>query len=162
MTFAERFWIKVDKSGGPESCWPWVAAFDSNGYGKFFIGKKDGKTALAKANRVAWELVHGPIPTGLCSLHHCDNPACCNSENPNHLYVGTRCDNQQEMVRKNRHRNGDPRGVNNGRSVLTEEEVLEIRRRRKAGESLVKLASEFGVVHQMISRIALRQAWNHV
>ena len=29
----ERFWSKADRSGGPEACWPWMAARNEHGYG---------------------------------------------------------------------------------------------------------------------------------
>lgn len=159
---ADRFWEKVNKSGGPDACWPWTAARDSNGYGKFFAGIKDGKKILAKANRVAWELVHGPIPDGLCSLHHCDNPACCNSVSSRHLFIGTRIDNQRDMVSKGRNHNGDSRGSSNGRAVLTEADIIEIRRLYSSGESQVSISSRYGVAHQMVSRIVRCEAWRHV
>jgi hypothetical protein len=55
----ERFWSKVVKRGSDE-CWEWQAAKNKGGYGKLGQG---GLTKLA--HRVAWELVHGPIPSGL-------------------------------------------------------------------------------------------------
>jgi hypothetical protein len=74
----ERFWIKVDRSGGPEACWPWLASIrGNNGYGGVWW---KGKTCLA--HRVAWELTNGPIPEGLTLDHLCRDRACCN---PRHL-----------------------------------------------------------------------------
>jgi hypothetical protein len=56
-----------------------------------------------KAHRIAWELVHGPIPAGLYILHHCDNPACCNAfDTAHHLFLGTKTDNNRDMVAKGR------------------------------------------------------------
>jgi uncharacterized protein YjiS (DUF1127 family) len=90
---AELFWSKV-KRGGPDECWPWLAATNEKGYG--VVGGKDGTT---KANRVAWKLTNGPIPDGKCVLHRCDNPPCCN---PGHLFTGTRGDNNRDMHAKGR------------------------------------------------------------
>jgi hypothetical protein len=45
---------------------------------------------------------------------------------------------------------------------LTREGVLEIRRLRKEGVTLVVLAERFGVAPTMISRVARREAWSHV
>lgn len=95
MTTEERFWSKVDRSGGPDSCWPWLAGRMRAGYGNFWM---DGHEKLA--HRVAWELTNGPIPIGLCVLHRCDNAPC---QNPIHLWLGTKADNSRDMVSKGRH-----------------------------------------------------------
>lgn len=68
-----RFWSKVDRSGGEQSCWPWQAAKNPAGYGVFGLGT--GITCLA--HRVAWFLKKGEWPSENL-LHRCDNPACCN------------------------------------------------------------------------------------
>lgn len=67
---AERFWEKTDRSGGPDSCWPWIASHTTEGYGQFFL---DGKLVLA--HRVAYELVHGSIPKGT-EIDHCRANGC--------------------------------------------------------------------------------------
>lgn len=81
MTPAERFWSKVDMSGGPDACWPWTASRLANGYGRF------GDT---EAHRVAYELVHGPIPAGL-RLDHVKARGCNRRDcvNPRHLEAVT-------------------------------------------------------------------------
>ena len=91
-----RFWARVKKNE-PGKCWPWDAPRSQDGnYGTMYV---DGKHRMA--HRIAWALTKGPIPSGLDVLHHCDNPPCCN---PDHLFVGTRSDNMQDMVRKGRHK----------------------------------------------------------
>jgi hypothetical protein len=70
-----RFWAKVDRSGGADACWPWLAGKGTGGYGRVaWQGKAQS------AHRVAWELTHGPIsePTMFkqqCSTQSCVNPA---------------------------------------------------------------------------------------
>jgi hypothetical protein len=75
QSLEDRFWPKVDQSGGPDSCWPWLNR-RKDGYGMF---SRDRVTQV-RAHRVAYELVVGPIPAGLtldhlCVVRHCVNPA---------------------------------------------------------------------------------------
>jgi len=92
------FWDNVDRSGGPEACWPWMRAVGGKGYGNV----PDGVGRTLRSSRVAWELTHGPIADGLFVLHRCDNRPCCN---PAHLFLGTAGDNIRDCVAKGRHRN---------------------------------------------------------
>lgn len=75
-----RFWSKVDRRGEDE-CWLWQAGLDPKGYGNFWM---DGTTR--HAYRVAYELVVGPVPTGLELDHLCRVRACVN---PSHLEAVT-------------------------------------------------------------------------
>lgn len=85
---ASRFWTKVQKT---DTCWIWTA-YQCEGYGRFGIGTAGNRT-MACAHRVAWELVHGPVPDGLELDHLCRNPSCVN---PDHLEPVT----HQENVRR--------------------------------------------------------------
>lgn len=87
----ERFWAHVAQS---EGCWEWQASVFRTGYGQF----RDGGRSM-RAHRVAWELVNGPIPEGLHVCHRCDNRKCVR---PDHLFLGTRSDNMQDMSAKGR------------------------------------------------------------
>lgn len=91
---ADRFWAKVCRGDG---CWEWQGYRMPKGYGQVGIGH----SGLILAHRLAWELTHGPVPTDLFVLHHCDNPPCCN---PDHLWLGTKADNNRDMAQKGRHR----------------------------------------------------------
>lgn len=91
---AERLWDRLDRSGGPDACWPHRRPGE-RGYATINV---EGKERLA--HRVAWELVNGLIPPGLFVLHRCPgrhNRAGCI---PAHLYVGTRRDNARDLKRQ--------------------------------------------------------------
>lgn len=65
-TVAERFWDKVDRSAGPDGCWPWLGC-KHEGYGVVWI---DSSHRAGIAHRVAYELLVGPAPPGLVLDHY--------------------------------------------------------------------------------------------
>ncbi len=88
----ERFWSKVDKSGGPDACWPWMAHVSQGGYGRFRI---NGESVTA--SRLAYEWTFGDRP--LQVDHRCRNRRCCN---PNHLRSATpKQNNENRSVQRN-------------------------------------------------------------
>jgi len=103
-TLEERFHSGVDRSSGPDVCWPWMRAVNRQGYGEISVGSRtDGSRTLLRAHVLAYRLAFGdPPPDKPCILHSCDNPPCCN---PRHLWAGTKADNIRDSVRKGRHRN---------------------------------------------------------
>ena len=54
------------------------------------------------------------------------------------------------------------RGESHGGAKLTEEKVIEIRRRHGDGEAVKALAAEFGVSSSTVSNIIARRIWKHV
>jgi hypothetical protein len=81
-------------------CWQWIGSVNKQGYGLTYLF---GKFYIA--HRASWRLFNGEIPRGngyhgTCVLHRCDNPSCVN---PKHLFLGTLKDNNQDMIKKNRH-----------------------------------------------------------
>lgn len=75
-------------------CWEWQGGKNNVGYG--MIRDEHG---MRTTHRVSYELHKGNIPKGMCVCHTCDNPKCVN---PDHLWVGTKKDNSQDMIRKGR------------------------------------------------------------
>jgi len=161
----ERFWEKVDKSGGPDACWPWKAG-TVHGYGQFALA--DGRSG--RAHRVAYELVKGPIPAGLDVLHDCDFPPCCNAS---HLWPGTQLDNRRDCVAKGRTACGDhhgththpervARGERAGLAKLTETQVREVRQMFEAGNSKTAIAHRMGVDRSTVYAIVRGETWSHV
>lgn len=148
----ERFWSKVDKSGGPDACWPWIGARNKYGYGVF--SRRDGSNI---ASRTAYEIENGTIPPGLYCLHHCDHPWC---QNPAHFFLGTYADNAADMVRKGRHVKAPNPGEKNGWAKLTEVQVREI---LADGDSTNEaLGARFGVTGAAIYLIRRGRNWHHI
>ena len=165
---ADRFWAKVDLNGPMcarlgSRCWLWTAkAHHDFGYGMITV--VDGVTI--GAHRAAWIVTHGPIALGVVIRHACDNPPCCN---PDHLLAGTQRDNNADRDARGRHARGAkciPKKHMNGSagpfSKLTAADVLVIRARRSAGETLGSLGAEFRVTKQTIAAIEKRKNWRHI
>lgn len=76
MAYGERFWSKVDRSAGPDACWPWTAAINpTDGYGYIGVGRKG--EGMRGAHRVAYEETYGPVAQGLDVDHTCHNGTDC-------------------------------------------------------------------------------------
>ena len=150
---ADIFWQKVEKKNENE-CWEWLGTKTPRGYGHFWLnGKK------IYAHRSSWYLHNGKIPAGMCICHHCDNPSCVN---PAHLFLGTQRDNALDAMKKNRL--VFPLGEDNGKSKLTEKDVLAIRAeyqpRGKNNQRV--LAKKYGVCRMNISHVVNREIWKHI
>lgn len=65
----EHFWSKVDRSGGPDACWPWTLSVNSVGYGQY-NNKAAGRNTT---HTYAYRQSHGEIPEGLHVDHKCHN-----------------------------------------------------------------------------------------
>jgi len=100
----DRFWAKVSPEPNT-GCWLWTGAVLPRGYGS--IQSKGGHQALM-AHRVAYELLVGTIPQGLCIDHRCFNKWCVN---PAHLEPVTPLENSNRSAdRFRRDRNTFPCG----------------------------------------------------
>ena len=91
----------------PNGCLEWTGSLDRKGYGRISVNDK-----YVGTHRVAWMLVNGPIPDGLCVLHHCDDPPCVQTDPTEgypegHLFLGTHADNNADKAAKKRSRNGN-------------------------------------------------------
>lgn len=152
----ERFWSKVDRSGGPDACWLWTASVfrKRGGYGQFSM--PGGR--VVKAHRLAYELEIGE-PGKLFVCHECDTPRCCN---PRHLFLGTNADNIADMDRKGRRRSHSYRGEGHHQAKLSEKDILAIRERASAGETGKAIAADFGISGVHANRIIRRDVWKHL
>lgn len=125
------------------------------GYGRISIHGKP-----RRANRVAFEVASGKSAAGFVVRHTCDNPTCIN---PRHLILGAQLDNVRDMWERGRA--APVVGERNGRSKVTADQVVEIRRRytprcRKNGAHA--LAREFGLSHASVGAIVNGDSWKHI
>lgn len=96
-------------------------------------------------HRVLYEEAGNVIPDGQVVRHTCDNPKCINLE---HLIVGTRADNTQDMMSRKRHR--CQRGESHTDATLSNADVLAI---QAAEGTQAIIAAAFGVNQSTVSRI---------
>lgn len=161
----ERFMSHVEKT--PSGCWLWKGHRRPEGYG---VIKVDGKAL--PAHRVSWSIHKKEDPGLLCVLHKCDNPPCVN---PEHLFLGTRLVNNQDMDQKGRRKSASgalhgsktmpervARGERNGRARLSVPDVEEIRRRAANGETVASLAREKQVSEGAVRGIVKGRRWQHI
>lgn len=139
----ERF---IDKFRVGDGCWVWEGAKNNDGYGVMDFGGR-----RRAVHRLAWETFIGAIPAGMCVLHRCDNRPCLN---PDHLFLGTRADNNADRDAKKRH--VALAGPLNGWAKLSEAQVASIREHRESG---VAAARRYGVTPTQITKIRKGKAW---
>lgn len=163
---------RVDEATG---CWLWTASTVPSPRGPGF---ERGQFSIAGkpilAHRASYLMFKGEIPEGLEVCHRCDVPRCVN---PDHLFVGTRSDNMQDMLAKGRSNaqrnpggaraagvkgglmNTWAKGERHGRAKLTAEDVTAIRTLIGERRRLVDIAAQFGVHVETIGRIKRGELW---
>lgn len=134
----------VDQESG---CWIWQGA-RSRGYGSLrpFFGETLAHRLFAKHHK-------GPIHPKMEVCHRCDNPPCVN---PDHLFLGTKSDNQKDCEAKGRR---ERRGEHNPCAVLNPKQVKQI---WSDPRSQQKIADDYGVHRTTITLIKLGKKWTHV
>jgi len=143
QNISERFWNKVRKIPGINSCWIWTGSTDSDGYGRM-TNTPGSETKTIGAHQVGFELQNGPIPKGMKVLHSCDNPPCVRGK---HLFLGTQKDNAADRDAKGR----------NGSTKLSRSSILKIRAMYEPGQiSFRKLGKAFGISASHAFRIVHR------
>ena len=155
FTTKKRFWKHVDKRGENE-CWEWKAYCNSLGYGQIMVTHPKSRCAQY-VHRVSWIIHNKEIPLGMCVLHKCDNPSCVN---PDHLFLGTRADNNHDMINKGRA--PDRKGERAPNRKLTSMEVKEIRRLYIDGIKRKLIARQFNIVEKYVYNIAARHVWKDI
>jgi len=140
------YWSRVNRT---ENCWNWDGA-KRGPYGGLHW---DNKHLLA--HRVSWQLANGEIPEGMCVCHKCDNPLCVN---PEHLFLGTKTDNNKDRDSKKRQATGE----RNAASKLTADDICFIRYFHKVGYSQRTIAKNFNVSQPQIGNIVNRINWGYI
>jgi len=139
------FWARVAKE--PDSdCWTWKGKVTRDGYGAVKIFG-----VVRGAHRVAYEIEYQDAADGLCVMHSCDNPLCCN---PAHLFKGTHTDNMQDMIRKGRQKSGGKK-----RTILNFESAEKIRLDFAGGKSKHAISREYGVCPLHVRHIIAGRYW---
>jgi hypothetical protein len=150
----DRFWAYVVPE--PNSgCWLWDGFALPLGYGRLTVRGRGAPLAT----HLSLEIAGRPVPRGMCACHRCDNPACVN---PDHLFIGTRADNNRDAKQKGRLRPNGLSGSRHYAARLSDAQAAEVRRRAAAGEVQRRIAEAFGVSVNVINRIVLRQSYRNV
>ncbi len=134
-------------------CLIWPRGKGGHGYGT--VRTPDGKTR--GAHRVAYEFVHGELPSGIEACHHCDVESCIHVA---HLFAGSHLDNMRDMYAKGRRKavNGEQHHA----ARFTPDQIPVIRKLYAEGVSQRDLAAQFGVVKNSIAQVLHGQTWKHL
>lgn len=133
-------------------CWRYTGGINSGGYGNIW---SEGTTRGAHV--VSYEIHKGPVPKGKQVCHSCDYKPCIN---PEHLFAGTSFDNIHDMINKGR---DGFKGTRNGRALLDEQQVAEIKRILNTGlYTQESIAADFNVCRGTISAINTGRNWGQL
>jgi hypothetical protein len=125
------------KRASPDGCILWTAGKSSNGYGTLYANGE-----FQHVHRLAWQMIHGPIPKGMVICHRCDVKLCVN---PDHLFLGTRADNNKDARDKGISKWAH--GEAHSRAKLSAADVANL---RKSTASISSLARHYGVDRKTI------------
>ncbi len=135
---------EVDKNTG---CFNWSGSVGLKGYGQV---SHRGKNKAA--HRVMFLLFNGRLGKRDCVLHRCDNPGCIN---PDHLFAGTRGDNNKDRSRKGRSVFGDRHPLSKLDDDLAMEIYLSPLSSRAAAE-------KYNISKTLVKNIRNRKTWRHI
>ena len=143
-----RFWSKVSYPGNDQDCWEWIAYRDKDGYGIF-----DNK----RSHRLSWEFYNGDIPNNLHVCHECDNPPCCN---PDHLFLGTALENNQDRTNKGRQCKGSNSHFAKTTEITIKQILVDIGNNKY--QNLEQIKKDYNVNSKILRGIFRRELWKHI
>lgn len=147
--FFEKYADRIERRSINE-CWLWTGSRTTAGYGNLTRYNR-----AHYAHRSAYHCNNGTNATVV--RHTCDNPPCVN---PRHLIGGTHADNARDAIERGRAHRARGEAVNT--AVLTARQVLDARRKFKAGASIATLARDLGVAHSALTAAVTGKSWDHL
>ena len=144
--------VKQAESG----CWVWSGRkaggrFPDKQYGSIKINRR-----WWGAHRVSYRIHNSGNMGGMFVCHRCDNTLCIR---PSHLFLGTNRDNIYDAIAKGRFNNS---GSRNGRAILNEKQVREIKKLIAKNISNIRIANLYDISPSQISFIKNGRAWGHI
>jgi hypothetical protein len=142
--------------GKEDECWIWTGPMHATrGYGIFEVYGIE-----YKAHRVSFFYFNKRTEESeMDILHTCDNRRCCN---PKHLYEGSNLENMRDRRKRNPESYRQLLGSINPAAKITENDIPEIFKLKKAGYTQEQIAYKYDVVFSTIGKILRREMWSHV
>lgn len=139
---------EIDNETG---CWNWTAGLFKSGYSQFYF------PPIQRGHQFSYLVYNGnEIKNNEVICHKCDNPKCVN---PDHLFLGTAYDNMHDMIQKGRKKVG----LDSGKSILTEFDVINIRKKFNSGNfTVMELSRIYKVSWTNIKKIVSNNTWKHI
>ncbi len=122
---------------------------------------RDGKRVAAAAHRLVWLYFNGTIPQGL-TVNHKSKSGNKADNRPDNLELATYSEQRNHAIKVLNARHWNCKGSNHPKTKLTDEQVIEMRRLRKAGVMVKVIALQFGMKPKAVGFITTGRTWKHL